>query len=77
MKLSHVNGNKFVFYIVPVKVKLTAEKSQLTEGERINLGCSVDGYPVPRVSWYKNNQLIQASNHIIINGNIISDTMVQ
>lgn len=74
MKLSYVNVNKFVLHIVPVKVNVTVEQSQFPEGSEISIGCGVDGYPIPRVLWYKNNELIRTDNRIKISGKIIDET---
>ncbi|XP_032682374.1 papilin-like [Odontomachus brunneus] len=51
---------------VPVKVNVTVEQSQFAEGSEISIGCGVDGYPVPLVLWYKNDELIRTDNRIKI-----------
>ncbi|XP_036145237.1 papilin isoform X3 [Monomorium pharaonis] len=61
---------------VPVKVNVSAGQSQFPEGSDISIACIVDGYPIPRVLWFKDDQLIQTSNRIKIselNRLIISD----
>ncbi|XP_019882164.2 papilin isoform X4 [Camponotus floridanus] len=61
---------------VPVKVNASAGQSQFPEGSDISIACAVDGYPIPRVLWYKNDELIQTNNRIKIselNRLIISD----
>ncbi|RLU15132.1 hypothetical protein DMN91_013019 [Ooceraea biroi] len=61
---------------VPVKVNVSVEQTQFPEGSDISIGCTVDGYPIPRVLWYKDDKLIQTDNRIKIselNRLIISD----
>ncbi|XP_077270107.1 proteoglycan-like sulfated glycoprotein papilin isoform X5 [Temnothorax americanus] len=63
-------------YKVPVKVNVSAGQSQFPEGSDISIACTVDGYPIPRVLWYKDDELIQTNNRIKIselNRLIISD----
>ncbi|XP_070527125.1 papilin isoform X2 [Cardiocondyla obscurior] len=68
------SGN--VRFKVPVNVNVSAGQSQFPEGSDISIACNVDGYPIPRVLWYKNDELIQTNNRIMIselNRLIISD----
>ncbi|XP_011062335.1 PREDICTED: papilin [Acromyrmex echinatior] len=61
---------------VPVKVNVSAGQSQFPEGSDISIACDVDGYPIPRVLWYKDDELIRTNNRIKIselNRLIISD----
>ncbi|XP_072747679.1 papilin isoform X3 [Anoplolepis gracilipes] len=61
---------------VPVKVNASVEQLQFPEGSDISIACTVDGYPIPRVLWYKNDELIRTDNRIKIselNRLIISD----
>jgi len=55
---------------VPVKVNVSAGQSQFPEGSDISIACNVDGYPIPRVLWYKDDELIQTNNRIKISGKI-------
>ncbi|XP_011689368.1 PREDICTED: papilin isoform X5 [Wasmannia auropunctata] len=61
---------------VPVKVNVSAEQLQFPEGSDISIACTVDGYPIPRVLWYKDDELIRTNNRIKIselNRLVISD----
>ncbi|CAL1675129.1 unnamed protein product [Lasius platythorax] len=51
---------------VPVKVNVSAGQSHFPEGSDISISCAVDGYPIPRVLWYKNDELIRTDNRIKI-----------
>lgn len=53
---------------MPVKVNASAGQSQFPENSDISIACAVDGYPIPRVLWYKNDELIQTDNRIKISG---------
>lgn len=53
---------------MPVKVNVSAGQSQFPEGSDISIACAVDGYPIPRVLWYKNDELIRTDNRIKISG---------
>lgn len=53
---------------MPVKVNVSAGQSQFPEGSDISIVCTVDGYPIPRVLWYKDDKLIQTDNRIKISG---------
>lgn len=55
---------------MPVKVNVSAGQSQFPEGSDISIACNVDGYPIPRVLWYKDDELIQTNNRIKISGKI-------
>lgn len=54
--------------IVPVKANITLEKSQYGVGEEISIPCNVDGYPIPRVQWLKDEEPIQPSVRLNITG---------
>lgn len=60
--------NKFDLHTVPVKVNISLEQSQFPENSDINIPCAVDGYPIPRVIWYKNDKPIRPDNRIEISG---------
>ncbi|KAF3430423.1 hypothetical protein E2986_10746, partial [Frieseomelitta varia] len=56
-------GTKFR---VPVTANISIGQNQFPEGSDITIACNVDGYPIPRVSWYKDNELIHPNNRIQI-----------
>lgn len=60
---------------MPVKVNISAGQSQFPEGSDINIACTVDGYPIPRVLWYKDDELIRTNNRIKISGKAIRDNV--
>ena len=37
---------------------------KLTEGQSLSLKCHVRGWPLPEVTWYKNNMTIEAENDV-------------
>lgn len=39
-------------------------------GSDISIYCNVTGYPTPEITWYKDNRLIEASEHIVVTGNV-------
>lgn len=53
---------------VPIKVNVSAGQSQFPEGSDISIACAVEGYPIPRVLWYKDEKLIQTDNRVKISG---------
>lgn len=61
---------------MPVKVNVSAGQSQFPEGSDISIACTVDGYPIPRVLWYKDDELIRTNNRIKISGKAISNNAV-
>lgn len=71
-----MNVKKLDLYTVPIKVNVSVEQSQFPEGSEISIACGVDGYPIPRVLWYKDNELIQTDNRIKISGKIINSTIL-
>lgn len=46
------------------------EKTEYPVGSDISIPCDVDGYPVPKVAWYKDGKLLQSSDRIQISGKI-------
>ncbi|CAK9814021.1 Ppn [Anthophora quadrimaculata] len=66
-------GRKFR---VPVKINITIGQTQFPEGSDVSIACYVDGYPSPRVQWFKDDVLIIPNNRIQIselNRLVISD----
>ena len=53
---------------MPVTANISIGQSQFPEGSDITIACNVDGYPIPRVFWYKDNELIHQNNRIQITG---------
>ncbi|XP_035723305.1 papilin-like isoform X5 [Vespa mandarinia] len=51
---------------VPVNVTVSVGQAQFPEGSDISIGCAIDGYPIPRVLWYKDDNLIQTNNRVKI-----------
>jgi hypothetical protein len=49
-----------------LQVKIDPEKRSFESGTNIRLECRVEGYPPPRVVWYKNNARIPRSNRIVV-----------
>lgn len=37
-------------------------------GGNINISCTTDGYPVPQVTWYKDNAPLEESSRVQITG---------
>lgn len=56
------------YFTVPVTANITIGQNQFPEGSDVNIACHVDGYPIPRVSWYKDNEIIHPNNRIQITG---------
>ncbi|XP_069360607.1 papilin isoform X3 [Maniola hyperantus] len=46
-------------YSVPVRTRITTDRTRLSAGSEINLPCDVDGFPVPEVYWTKDGIQIQ------------------
>lgn len=57
---------------MPVAVNVTSSGSQYPVGSEISIGCAVDGYPIPRVLWFKNDDLIRTDGRVTISGNVWS-----
>ncbi|RZF45831.1 hypothetical protein LSTR_LSTR013726, partial [Laodelphax striatellus] len=55
-------------FVVPVSTNITMEQSTFPVGSDISIPCDVDGYPVPLVRWYKDDQPIHSgdSDRIVI-----------
>lgn len=56
------------YFTVPVTANITIGQNQFPEGSDVNIACHVDGYPIARVSWYKDNEIIHPNNRIQITG---------
>lgn len=52
--------------LVPVAVNVTSSENEYPVGSEINIGCSVDGYPIPKVLWYKNGDIIRTDGRVTI-----------
>lgn len=71
--IENVQLDKFIiniFYIlkVPLKVNVTVEQEQWPEGSDISISCHVDGYPIDKVQWYKDDVPLKTNNHIRVSG---------
>jgi hypothetical protein len=55
-------------YLVPVQANVTLTRTVYPIGSDISIPCDVDGYPIPQVVWYKDEQLLEASERIHITG---------
>lgn len=41
--------------------KVELEDKDLTQGEEVKLECCAEGFPVPKVNWYKNDEPLKAT----------------
>lgn len=53
---------------VPVNATITLDITQYPLDSDVTIPCDVEGYPVPRVLWFKDNDLLQPSRKIEITG---------
>lgn len=44
---------------VPVRVNISLPTTMIAVGSDLTIPCSVDGYPIPTVTWYKDGQILQ------------------
>ncbi|XP_068083649.1 papilin [Anabrus simplex] len=51
-------------YTVPVRANITLERTLYAIGSDISIPCDVDGHPIPRVQWYKDNKPLETSDRI-------------
>lgn len=54
--------------LVPVKTNISMERTTFPVESDISIPCDVDGYPLPKVIWYKDNQILHPSEKIQISG---------
>lgn len=54
---------------VVANIVLPKGEKRFAIGGNINISCTVDGYPAPRVSWLKDNTQLEPSERIQISGN--------
>ena len=52
----------------PRFLKTPASVLKMTEGSSLKLECIISGNPVPRVTWSKNDVLLESSHRIKIKG---------
>lgn len=59
-----------LFYVLkdPLKVNVSVEQEQWPEGSDITISCHVDGYPIEKVQWYKDEVPLETNNHIRVSG---------
>nr|CAD7588890.1 unnamed protein product [Timema genevievae] len=53
-------------YIVPVQANVSMSQTVFPVGSDISIPCDVDGYPIPRVTWYKDGQPLQSEDRLQI-----------
>lgn len=51
---------------IPITVDVPVDKTEYDAGEDVVLNCQVEGYPVPRVTWLKNNARLPRSQRIVV-----------
>lgn len=49
---------------MPIEVTISKVKSEFDYGQEMSLPCSVRGYPIPVIRWYKNNTPLPKSDRI-------------
>lgn len=54
--------------IVPVQVNISLPTTTFTVGSDLMIPCSVDGYPIPTVVWYKDGRTIRNNERTQITG---------
>jgi hypothetical protein len=64
-----VNGFYRIFsHAVPVQANISLTRTVYPIGSDISIPCDVDGYPIPQVVWYKDEELLEPSERIHITG---------
>lgn len=58
----------YFFCLVPVSVNITTTDQRYPLGSDIELPCSIVGYPLPQVEWFKDGIPIEQSDRIRISG---------
>lgn len=53
---------------VPVRVNISLPSTTIAVGSDLTIPCSVDGYPIPAVTWYKDGQILQNNERIQATG---------
>ena len=48
------------------EVNIFQNDEQLTSGSNLTLKCRVRGYPVPVITWYKDDTRLNATNHVLM-----------
>ncbi|XP_027848870.1 papilin isoform X1 [Aphis gossypii] len=51
-------------FTVPVRVNISLPSTTIAVGSDLTIPCSVDGYPIPAVTWYKDGQILQNNERI-------------
>lgn len=51
-----------------MRANISLAQTQYPVGSDISIPCDVEGYPIPRVVWYKDNKLLQSSGKYQITG---------
>jgi Immunoglobulin domain len=61
---------RFNFHTVPISTNIVLPNGSRTfsVGTDITLDCLVEGYPTPKVTWYKDSVALVPSNRVHISG---------
>ncbi|XP_034936854.1 papilin isoform X2 [Chelonus insularis] len=51
---------------VPVSVNVSTPSNEVQHGSQFSITCKVDGYPIPQVLWYKDNDIIRTDGRVSI-----------
>ena len=51
----------------PPKVVVPLSNVQLEEGQRVQLGCKIEGHPRPKLTWFKDGTVLPAANRFTTN----------
>ncbi|XP_065332270.1 papilin isoform X3 [Cloeon dipterum] len=63
---------------VPVRVNISSPQTTYSTGSSLSIICEVDGYPIPRVYWFKDNTRLEPSDRVIFSeGNRLTIEQVQ
>ena len=62
---------------MPVEAKIPLSRSVYPVGSDISIPCDVDGYPIPNVEWYKDDELLEPNDRIQITGELHNSSILQ
>jgi hypothetical protein len=57
-----------LLFLVPVQANVSLTRTVYPIGSDISIPCDVDGYTIPQVVWYKDEQLLEPSERIHVTG---------
>ena len=68
IKFSIVHPNLFIRLrcMLMLQVVIGKDKQDFEQGDEIRLSCSVKGYPIPSIMWYRNNIPVQKNSRFSI-----------